>query len=369
MKLYEYEGKRLFENYGIPIAKGWLWQQLSEEARYPLMAKSQVLTGGRGKAGAIVEVTDRSKVVLIAQDLLKKTIRGHKVSHVYLEEKIDYDRELYLSIILDRNKKRPVLLASGKGGIDIEAVSRQDILTIPIHPLMGLQAYMKRKVSYFLQVEFRKIDEIIDHMWQLFSDEQAELIEINPLFVQSNGEMVAGDAKVIIDGHTKPSANIDYLPRQKGSFEEKCSDIGAVGVELDGNIAVITSGAGLGMATFDLVCSKRGTVRALVDLGGHVIHDVNAAEELIKEVRRLSPKGILFNFYFQVASCKVTATAIANILGGDSLPVVVRLRGIDQEESENLLSVFPNIETTHDLEKACERINFKLEGPGIAHHR
>ncbi|MBD1381512.1 ATP-grasp domain-containing protein [Metabacillus arenae] len=369
MKLFECEGKKLFEKYDIAIANGWLWNEVSADAVYPLIAKSQVLTGGRGKAGAIVKVNDRSQLEQTVTTLLNKEVRGHKVSHVYLEEKIDYEKELYLAIIIDRNRKAPVLIASNKGGIDIENVPDQDLLTIPVNPLIGIQPFMMRKVAAFLKLESDKISAIISKIWNVFNGEKAELVEINPLFMKSNGELIAGDAKVILDSHEKRVSFPDFLPRASGGFEERCSKLGAVGVELDGDIVVITSGAGLGMATFDLVCSKNKTVRALVDLGGHVIHDIEAAEKLIEEVKKLNPKGIFFNFYFQVASCKVMATAIASKLGGGPFPVVVRMRGIEEAESATMLSQYSNIYSTQDLQTACEIITKELGGKtGVHHH-
>jgi succinyl-CoA synthetase beta subunit len=364
MKLYEYEGKKLFDRYGIPIAKGWLWNEVPDNAAYPLIAKVQVLTGGRGKQGGIQKITDSSDLKVKTRSLFKKDIKGEKVVHVYVEEAINYRQEIYFSIVIDRNKKCPVLIVSGNGGVNIEDVPKEEVLFIPINPLIGLQAFMIRKVSLFLGMDHQTISPIIEKTWRLFKDEQAELVEINPLFIVTDGTCVAGDSKVILDGHVQRDVNPAIFSRNKDDFESKCAKLGTVGVELDGDIAVVTSGAGLGMATYDLVCSKGNKVRTLVDLGGHVIHDIPAATALIKEIKILSPKGILFNFFFQVASCTVLATAIKEELGNTSYPVVVRLKGKDEEEALKILNHLPNVFTTQSLNDACSEIGPRVKGGG-----
>lgn len=361
MKLYEYEGKRLFHKYEIPIAKGWLWNEVPEDASYPLVAKVQVLTGGRGKLGGIQKVKDQIDLQKKVDVLSIMNIKGEKVTHIYVEETVDYKQEIYLSFIIDRNKKSPVLIVSGSGGVNIEDVSKEEILFIPINPLLGLQPFMIRKVSMFLGMEYQPLANFIEKAWKLFKNEQAELVEINPLFILENGEFIAGDSKIILDGHVERADNPAVFPRSTDDFESRCSNLGTVGVELDGDIAVITSGAGLGMATYDLVSSRGSKVRALVDLGGHVIHDESKAILLLKEIKALSPKGFLFNFYFQVASCKVLAAAIKAELGNTSYPVVVRLKGKDEEEAAEMLRQCSNVVTTQSLNEACLEIKARVE--------
>jgi succinyl-CoA synthetase beta subunit len=370
MKLYEYEGKKLFHRYGIPIVKGWLWNEVPEDAVYPLIAKVQVLTGGRGKLGGIQKVTNKPELLQRADVLLKKEFKGEKVAQIYIEETVEYEQEIYFSIVIDRNKKCPVLIVSGKGGVNIEEVPKEEILFIPINPLIGLQPFMMRKVSLFLDMDDQVISQIVEKAWRLFKVEQAELVEINPLFILQDGECVAGDSKVILDGQVKRTENPVIFPRNEDTFESRCSNLGTVGVELDGDIAVVTSGAGLGMATYDLVCRNGNKVRTLVDLGGHVIHDEQKAISLIREIKTLSPKGFLFNFFFQVASCKVLAAAIKEELGNTSYPVVVRLKGKDEEEASEILNQFPNVFTTQNLKEACTGIKTRVEGDeaNVYHH-
>lgn len=356
MKLYEFEGKKLFQKYGIKTANGWLLNELPKNVHYPLIAKAQVLTGGRGKLGGIKKIHNELEMKIITSNLLNMTIKDEKVANVYLEEIVSYEKEYYISIVIDRNQKGPVLIVSKQGGVDIEDVPKENILFIPINPLIGLQPYMIRKVELYFDDKALFIKELIENMWLMFKEEQAELIEINPLFLLEDENYIAGDAKVILDGSINRKNNPLVLYRNKDSFEAKCAELHTVGVELDGEVAVITSGAGLGMATFDMVSNSGLTVRALVDLGGHAIHDVDIASRLINEIIQLKPKAILFNFYFQVASCFVLAQAIEDKLGESDIPVVVRLQGKDEDKAIAKLSKYKNIHTTNSIEEAVKQI-------------
>ncbi|SHE32721.1 succinyl-CoA synthetase beta subunit [Seinonella peptonophila] len=351
MNLYEYEGKKLFSIYNIPISQGWLWPNLPSVDQ-PLMAKAQVLTGGRGKLGGILPVQSLENLEPVVQKLMDLKIKGEKTNTVYLEEIVSFQRELYLSLTLDRNEKSPILLVSKMGGVDIESVPNEQILQIPIHLLIGVQNYMIRHVADFLELSQEIVADLLEKLWRLFIREEAELVEINPLFVDQSGSITAGDAKVVLSKEDNKSLRSFYLPREENTFEAKCKQLGAVGVELDGEIAIITSGAGLGMATLDWICHHNHSVRALVDLGGYIIHDIQKAKRLLHEVVLLNPKGILINFYFQVASCEVLGQAIAEELGHSAIPVSVRLKGKQEEQALRLLTSYQNINTASDLEQA-----------------
>lgn len=352
MKLYEFEGKKLFNEYGINTANGWLLNELPEEITFPLIVKTQVLTGGRGKLGGIQKAKDKNELETKAEKLSKMTIKGEEVAALYVEEIVNFKQEYYISLVIDRNKKSPVLIISEQGGVNIEDVPKDKILFIPINPLLGLQPYMIRKVEMFLNNKNPYISELIQNIWTMFKKEQAELIEINPLFIKEDG-YVAGDAKVILDGSANRSTDPTHINRDQNNYEAKCAALHTVGVELDGEVAIITSGAGLGMATFDMVSSNDLSVRTLVDLGGHAIHDEEIAENLIAEISSLRPKAFLFNFYFQVASCLVLAKAIAKQLGNRDIPVVIRLKGQDEEEAAAILSKYENIYITDKIKTAC----------------
>lgn len=361
MKLYEFEGKKMFEKYGIKTAKGWLLNDLPEKTCFPLFVKTQVLTGGRSKLGGIQKVQTKNELETQAEKLAGMTIKGEKVAALYVEELVDFKQEYYVSIVIDRNKKSPVLIVSDQGGVNIEDVPKDNILFIPINPLLGLQPYMIRKVEMFLKNKDPFVSDLIQNIWMMFKKEQAELIEINPLFILED-YYVAGDAKVILDSSVNRSSNPTLIKRNQDNYEAKCTALNTVGVELDGEIAIITSGAGLGMATFDMVLSNDLTVRTLVDLGGHAIHDEDIAKNLITEIKLLQPKAFLFNFYFQVASCLVLAKAIEKQLGDTDIPVVVRLKGQDEDEAATILSKYKNIYITDNIKIACTLIHNLVRG-------
>lgn len=349
MKLFEYEGKQLFKLYNIPIAKGWLFEDYPETYEKPVVVKAQVLSGGRGKQGGIIKVNKKDEVQEAVEMIANKRINGEKVSNLYIEECVSYIREIYLSIIIDRNVKTPVLIASPEGGVDIEEVPSHKILKIPINPLIGLQQYMITKLTHFLNLPKDHTQKLINKMWDLFTIEEAQLIEINPLFLTEDNQFIAGDSKVILDDDARKQPDLSLLPREQDNFEEKVSSLGTVGVEMDGDIAVITSGAGLGIATIDLVKSNKGTIRSFIDLGGHVFNDMSLIKELIAEVQNLKPKKFLFNFYFQMASCMPLTEVISEMLGDKPYSVYVRLKGTDEDKAYNLLAQHSNIYVTDSL--------------------
>lgn len=353
MKLYEYEGKKLFAKYNIKTPNGWLLRNVPQDITYPVMVKTQVLTGGRGKAGGIQKANNKKELDHITNELQSLIINGESLADIYVEETVDFQNEYYFSIIIDRNMKSPVLIISDQGGVNIEDVPKDKILFIPINPLLGIQPYMIRKIELFLHSGSSFVSELIQNIWEMFISEQAELIEINPLFILKDGSYTAGDSKVILDNSVNRTSNPELIKRNTTNYEAKCAQLNTVGVELDGDIAIITSGAGLGMATFDMISSTDLSVRTLVDLGGHAIHDEAIARKLICEIKSLKPRAFLFNFYFQVASCLVLARAIEKELGNTNIPVVVRLKGQDEGKATSLLAKYKNIHTTQNINIAC----------------
>src|SRR5699024_9127586 len=247
MDLFEYEGKRIFHKYGIHIPTGYLGDYLPNNISFPAVVKAQVLTGGRGKMGGIKKVNSLSELKNNKKQILEMDMNGEKVSEVYIEEAVDYKKELYLSIVMDRNIKSPTLIVGKSGGVDIESAPKDSILHMPINPLIGLQPYTIRNVKIFLNEEFPKLEELLYKMLDMFVQEQATLVEINPLFLLQKGDYVAGDAKITLDSDGKRQESPIKIKRgYNDSFESKCAALDTVGVELDGKVATVTSGAGLG---------------------------------------------------------------------------------------------------------------------------
>lgn len=365
MKLFEYEGKQLLKAYGVNIPNGVLYSQISTdgpEVEFPLFAKAQVLTGGRGKLGGIKRVDKKVNLKGEVSRLLKMNIKDESVLDVYLEQPVEYTRELYLSIVIDRNSKIPLLVVANAGGMEIENVPSEEILKIPLNPFIGLKEYMFKQVSNYTQLDYQNVKDFITKIYDLFTQTKSTLVEVNPLFITPQQELIAADAKIIIEDTSKlTSYNIDLISRKNNSFEAKCLELNTVGVHLgNGDTAVITSGAGLGMATFDLLTASNYEIEALVDLGGHVIHDVEGAKNLIKEIEVVNPKNYFFNFYFQVASCTVLAKAIVNVLGKTNKNVVVRMKGKDFAEAKEILEPYFNITTTEDISDALQLLETKV---------
>lgn len=363
MKLYEVEGKQLLKEYGILIPNGWLKSTPPSSFQFPVIVKSQVLTGGRGKAGGIKLVSNDAEMHETINSILSIEIKGEKARNIYIEEAVNFSKELYLAIIMDRTYKSPVIIASAAGGVDIEETPQKNILSIPVNPLLGLEEYIIRRVASFLDISFVKAEQILMKLWNLFTKEQADLVEINPLFIDRNNNLIAGDAKIVLSGDNEKTKERLIFTRSSESFEERCQGLKVGGAYIGGEISIVASGAGLGMATLDIVSDMGGKVHSLLDLQGHVIHDLEGAKLLIQEIQKFSPKSFLFNFYFQVASCKILAEAIASELGGTSIPVTVRMKGIDLEEAKNKLRPFKNIFITENLQVACENtLLFAKEG-------
>lgn len=355
MKLFEYEGKQLLSKYGIKIPEGQLLSNVIKgQISFPTIAKIQVLSGGRGKLGGIKKIDSEQEFQETINQLRTTEINGETVSDIYLEDLVAFSKELYFSITIDRNSKMPIILVCNSGGVDIESIPLSQILKVPLNPFIGLQDFMIKQISYFTSLPYKNVKEFVENIYALYKDSKSTLVEVNPLFVTTNNNLIAGDAKIIIENEEILEATqIVTIKREQDKFEDNCLKLGAVGVEIeDGNTAIITSGAGLGMASFDLMTDLGKKVKALVDLGGHVIHDQNLAEKLIQELKKLKPSEYFFNFYFQVASCTVLAGAIAKELGDVSEEVIVRMNGKDAEEAAEMLAPFKNIKVVSTIIEA-----------------
>lgn len=361
MKLFEYEGKQLLTKYGIPIPNGFLWEKDSIPRDRKLLAKVQVLTGGRGKAGGIVPVKKDQSLEEVVKHLFNQKIKDETPQTIYFEEMVSFQHEFYLSIVMNRNRQLPTMVLSKHGGIEVEAETEDQIHTIPIHPFIGLQPYMIRQAGEIFEVPDHVIRPVLTNIWRLFQEEEAELVEINPLFYTTDGKFCAGDAKIILS-RNEPASLPVFLPRKERSFETQCKELGVVGVELDGDTVIVTSGAGLGMATFDWFYHHQRSIRASIDLGGHVIHDRQAAQQLMDVIIDLQPKSIFFNVYFQVASCLILAQAIANKFGKKAIPITVRLHGKDAKVATHMLAPYSHITVTHELEEALIDLTNRTKG-------
>lgn len=362
MRLMEYQGKELLARHGIPIPAGALWPTMPGDADGPLVAKAQVLSGSRGKRGGI-RIAERERVADVVAALLETPLGTEKVEAVYLEERLAIQREFYLAALVDRDRGTPALLASADGGIEIESVASERIIYQPVDPLLGLRPFMITSLLSRLGLADhleKAVGAVIERLYRTLIAEDATLIEINPLVVTASGALFAADAKVILDDdalyrHTDTPWGVTY---QDGTaFERRARALEVIGVEFDGEIAAIMSGAGVTMATLDQIEARGGSVRALIELHGALRNGPERIAQVIDSIADLEPAVLLVNAYFQIQRTDDLAAGVA--LGLDRLPpsrkqfrTVVRLRGVGQERAHEILANHDCF-LTIDLDEAC----------------
>jgi len=353
LKLYEYEAKQLFSLYNIPVPEYGL-ARTPEEAREiterlggKSVLKAQVLVAGRGKAGGIKFAESPQEAYELAKELLGMEIKGEKVNSLLISKIVSIDRELYLSIVIDRSVGAASILASSEGGIDIEelaAKSPEKIIRVYVDPLVGLKPYHVRRIteSINLSDEQKKVlQDIILSLYRLFVEFDCELAEINPLAVDKEGKLVPVDAKVIIDDNAlfRRKEFAERVSAELSEFELEAKKYGFSYVELDGDIGIIGNGAGLTMATMDVVKLYGGKPANFLDIGGGARADVveKAASLLLKHPK---VKVLLVNVLGGITRCDEVAKGLVNALKlyGKDKKLVVRLMGTNEEEGKKILS-------------------------------
>lgn len=345
MRLYEYEGKALLARHGVPVPPGAVWPGLPE-GNGPVVVKAQILGGGRARLGGIRFANDKNGCQREAQALLGARLGEHKVDIVYVEDRLEIEQELYLAVVADRQSRSPLLLATQRGGVDVTYAPDAEMLRMPIGPFLGLRPFAIRYVTTWLGLTgdvAREAFVAINGTYRAFETADALLVEINPLVVTRDCRVIAADAKVILDD-TAAFRHPDWprVPREGTAFERQCASLGIAGVEMDmdGEVAVVTSGAGLMMATIDLLSAGGVTVKAAVDLAGVAFASAAKISEVVRLVGSLSPKLIFFNAFLNLASCDQLALGIAEAFGGHDHGgrVIVRLRGRNLPEAKEILS-------------------------------
>ncbi|HEY6357385.1 MAG TPA: ADP-forming succinate--CoA ligase subunit beta, partial [Vicinamibacterales bacterium] len=289
MRLLEYQGKQLFKAAGIPVPEGHVAQTVDEAVAImrahpaPSVVKAQVLVGGRGKAGGIKFASSADDVVEPARAILGMNIKGEIAKRVWIEQRVDIVKELYLSIAVDRQSKRPIVIASAMGGMDIEEVAATDpdaIAKYRIDPAMGYWPFVGRSVAHEAGIPKNVTTQFVDilgKLYALFFDVGAMLVEINPLAITKDGKLIASDAKVDIDDnglfrHKELEAWKTDLPSDP--LEERARKVGLAYVHLDGDVGIIGNGAGLVMGTLDAVKSAGGEPANFLDVGGGAKADI-----------------------------------------------------------------------------------------------
>jgi len=353
MNLHEFQGKELFRAAGIPVPPGEVARSADDAAAiadrlgYPVVVKAQVLIGGRGKAGGVKVVKNRDEVMREAGRILGMDIRGHVVRQVLITPATDIEKEFYAGIVLDRKFETPLLMVSPSGGVDIEEVARmapEKILRVHLDG-RGLPAYRARAAARFLDPRFavqKQIVPILTKLAALYHDQDASLAEINPLVVSARGEVAALDAKVVIDDnaldrHAELAGMRDLGAEDPGEVEAR--EKGLSYVRLDGTIGCVVNGAGLAMATMDLIQYHGGKPANFLDIGGSSNPDkVTAAMNILTRDARV--RAVLFNIFGGITRCDDVARGLLTALDriGMKLPIVIRLTGTNEQEARDLLS-------------------------------
>jgi len=351
LKLYEYEAKEIASRYGIPVPRGKL-ARTPDEAYIvaselgSTVIKAQVLVGGRGLAGGVKIAQTPWEAREAAFKLLESSIRGVKVNIVLVEEKICVSRELYLSLTIDRAMRKPVFLVSEMGGVEIEDLARKypgKVHRIHVDPEVGYSDYMSRIALSALNLPWSSLSElssIMKSMYRIMVEYDAELVEFNPLAYSCEGKLIALDAKIIIDDSSLPRhPDLQELyGRELTSYEKKARELGFSYVELDGDIGVISNGAGLTMATMDSILFYGGKPANFLDIGG------GASRERVREAVKLMlnhsrTRVLLVNIFGGITRCDEVALGIIEALKEVSQvkPIVVRMLGTNEEEGRRIL--------------------------------
>ncbi len=355
MRLHEYQAKQIFAKYGIKIPRGKLAtnveevKKAAEELGGRVVLKSQILVGGRGKAGGIKLANSVDEAVEIAKDLFGKVIKGHRVEKIYVEEQLDIKKEMYVGLTLDRAEKGIALIVSSVGGMDIEEIAAEHpekIARVTINPLYGLFDYQIREVLYRsgMPKELHKeLTAIIKALYKILVDHEAELTEINPLVLTDKG-LYAADARLNVDDnalyrHPELKELRDYT--EVDQIERIAEEKGLNYVKLDGNIGVIANGAGMSMSTMDLIYLEGGKPANFLDIGG------GASSEVVKEAIKTilmdkNVKVIFMNIFGGITRCDEVARGLVKAFQEIEVPVpiVLRLAGTNEEEGRKIIEDF-----------------------------
>jgi len=377
MNLHEYQAKALFSDFGIPVPSGQVVASVSEAKVLKgddWVVKAQVHAGGRGKGGGVKRVSSAAELEEALRGLLGGVLVTHQtgpkglpIDKVLVEAPCDIDKELYLGALIDRSRNQLVFMASSMGGMDIEAVAASDpdkILQVAVDPVTGLQPFQCRQIAFGLGLEgaqVRQLTQIMLGLYRLFIEKDLSLVEINPLVITGDGELLALDGKINLDDNALyRHKDLEEMrdPMQEDPTEHKAAQFDLNYVTLDGNIGCMVNGAGLAMATMDIIKLHGGDPANFLDVGGGTTSD-RVAEALKLIVADDKVEAILVNIFGGIVRCDLIADGIIQAIREIDLkvPVVARLEGTNAEAGrEKLDNSGLHIITASDLADAAVKV-------------
>ncbi len=380
MNIHEYQAKEILKSFGIPVPNGCMVKSVRQAEKTVekfgclCVLKAQIYAGGRGKAGGVRTVQDAGQACDVAKELLKKRLvtiqtgaRGLAVKRILVEETIDIEKEFYLSITLDRRTSRYCLIASAEGGIDIEEVARtspEKIHTLYIDPFIGIKSYHARHIAAALGLKGKLIEDcinLIQNLYKLLLEKDCSLVEVNPLVISKDQRLIAMDCKINFDDnaffrHPDYEKMIDVSQLDPLEIQAKKYDLAYI--KLNGNIGCMVNGAGLAMATLDVLKEYGGEPANFLDVGGGASREkVAEAFKIILKDKKV--KGIFVNIFGGIMRCDIISQGIIDATTDIScnLPIVVRMDGSRLTEGKSLLSQSGlNVETVDNLGDGVAKI-------------
>jgi succinyl-CoA synthetase beta subunit len=381
MKIHEYQAKQLFQKYGIPIPKGGVAFTADEAVKiadgigkFPVVVKAQIHAGGRGKGGGVKLSQSLDEVRAQSREMIGMNLvthqtgpEGRQVQKILIEQGLDIEKELYLSIIPDRTTAMIVIMASEAGGMDIEQVAEdhpEKITKVFIDPLLGIQGYHCRLVGYGLNLApevLKQFNNMVMSLYKFFVDYDCSLLEINPLVITREATLIALDAKVNFDDNAlfRHKDILEYRDLdEENPLEVEASKYNLNYINLDGNVGNMVNGAGLAMATMDIIKQAGAEPANFLDVGG------GASAEMVENGFRIilsdkNVKGILINIFGGILRCDVLADGVVKAARktGIAVPVVVRMEGTNVEEGRKiLLESGLNLITAMDVKDAAQKV-------------
>jgi succinyl-CoA synthetase beta subunit len=381
MKIHEYQAKAILARYGVPVPRGevaFSAQEAGDIARRlggrPVVVKAQIHAGGRGKAGGVKIVTSVEEVERVAADLLGRTLvtyqtgpGGQIVGRLLMEEGLAIARELYLGLLVDRASQMPVMMVSAEGGVDIEEVAARTPEKIHkefVDPSVGLMPYQTRKLAFALGLDGPQVGKataMMSALYKAFIATDASLLEINPLIVTRHGDLLALDAKMNFDDNALfRHADIRDLRdlSEEDPLEVEASKFSLNYIRLDGNIGCMVNGAGLAMATMDIIKLSGGMPANFLDVGGGAnAEQIRNAFKILMSDKNV--KAVLINIFGGILRCDVLAAGVIAAVKelGVPVPIVIRMKGTNVEEGKAILAASGlNFTTADTMDQAADRV-------------